>query len=101
MESHEQIIVKPYLGDIKADFFLLKLFDLLHKVKCLKLIKYNKSIQNRLNKGIKDFIEYTEIYSPIEIEIIPAKKNMVNLFKSLIMKKNLIFIYFLIMIKMK
>ena len=73
MESHEQIKVKPYLGDIKADFFLLKLFDALPKVKCLKLIKYNKSMQNRLNKGIKDFKEYTEIYSPIEIEIIPAK----------------------------
>ena len=73
MESNEVIKVKPILGDIKADFFLLKLFDALPKVKCLKLIKYNKSMQNRLNKGIKDFKEYTEIYSPIEIEIIPAK----------------------------
>ena len=73
MESNKICKAKPNLGDIKADFFLQKLFDALSKLKCLKLIKYNKSIQNRLNKGIKDFIEYTEIYSPIEIEIVPAK----------------------------
>ena len=74
MKSNKICKVKPNLGDIKADFFLQKLFDALPKLKCLKLIKYNKSIQNRLNKGIKDFQEYTELYSPIEIEIIPAKK---------------------------
>ena len=43
------------------------------KKKKLEIVKYNKRIQNRLNLSIKDYKEYLETYSSIEIEIIPAK----------------------------
>ena len=50
-----------------------KLYDNIPKKKKLEIIKYNKKIQNRLNYSIKNYKEYSETYSSIEIEIIPAK----------------------------
>ena len=43
------------------------------KKKKLEIVKYNKKIQNRLNLNIKDYKEYLETYSPIEVEILPRK----------------------------
>ena len=43
------------------------------KKKKLEIVKYNKKVQNRLDLGVKDYKEYSETYSSIEIEIIPAK----------------------------
>ena len=42
------------------------------KRKSLKLLKYNKKIHNRLNLSIKDYKEYSETYSSIEIETTPV-----------------------------
>jgi len=39
------------------------------KKKSLDIIKYNKNIKDRINISIKDYKEYSEIYSSIEIEI--------------------------------
>ena len=52
---------------------LKKIFDNIQKNKVLEIIKYNKDIQKRINININDYKEYLDIYSPIEIEIIPAK----------------------------
>ena len=60
---------KDILKNLKSDYFLIKLFDILLKNKSLDIIKYNKNIKNRMNIGIKDYKEYFEIYSPIELEI--------------------------------
>ena len=54
---------------LKSDYFLQKLFNNLSKKKSLDVIKYNKNIKDRLNISIKDYKEYSEIYSSIEIEI--------------------------------
>ena len=43
------------------------------KKKSLDIIKYNNNIKERININIKDYKEYSEIYSPIEIEIKLAK----------------------------
>ena len=43
------------------------------KKKKLEIVKYNKRIQNRLNLNFKDYKEYSENFTPIEIEIIPAR----------------------------
>ena len=43
------------------------------KKKELEIVKYNKKIQNRLNLSVKDYKEYSETFTPIEIEIIPVK----------------------------
>ena len=56
-------------NNLKSDYFLQKVFNNLLKRKSLDIIKYNKNIKNRINISIKDYKEYTEIYSPIEIEI--------------------------------
>ena len=43
------------------------------KKKSLQIFQYNKKLQNRLNLDINDYKEYSETFTPIEIEIIPAK----------------------------
>ena len=57
--------------NLKSDYFLQKLLNHLLKKKSLDIIKYNNNIKERINKSIKDYKEYSEIYSPIEIEIKP------------------------------
>ena len=57
---------------LKNDYFLQNLFDYLLKKKSLDIIKYNKNIKRRINISIKDYKEYSEIYSSIEIEIKPV-----------------------------
>ena len=64
------------LINLKNDYFLKKLFENIPKNTSFKIFKYNKKIQKRLNISIKDYKEYTEylqIYSPIEIEVVPIK----------------------------
>ena len=60
--------------NLKNKYILLKIFDNILKKKLLEIIKYNKKIQKRINININDYKEYSEIYSSIEIKIIPAKK---------------------------
>ena len=63
---------KDILKNLKNDYFLQKLFHNLLKKKSLDIIKYNKKIKERINISIKDYKEYSEIYSSIEIEIKPV-----------------------------
>ena len=62
---------KDIFKKLKSDYFLQKLFNNLLKKKSLDIIKYNKNIKERMNISIKDYKEYSEIFSPIEIEIKP------------------------------
>ena len=61
----EKIESKNIFKKLKNDYFLQLLFNILMKKKSLEIIKYNKSIKNRINKNIKDYKEYSEIYSSI------------------------------------
>ena len=63
---------KDILKKLKSDYFLHLLFNNLLKKKSLEIIKYKKNIKNRINISIKDYKEYSEMYSSIEIEIKPA-----------------------------
>ena len=63
---------KDIFKNLKSDFFLQKIFYNLLKKKSLDIIKYNNNIKKRINISIKDYKEYSEIYSPIEIEIKPV-----------------------------
>ena len=58
-------------NDLKADYFLQKVFNNLEKRKSLNIIIYNKNIKKRINININDHKEYSEMYSSIEIEIKP------------------------------
>ena len=64
---------KDIFKSLKSDYFLQKLFNNLLKNKSLDIVKYNKTIKERINISIKDYKEYSEIYSSIEIEIKPVK----------------------------
>ena len=65
---------KDKFGNIKSKYILQKIFDFLLKKKLLEIIKYNKNIQKRMDiDNTKDYKEYSESYSSIEIEIIPAE----------------------------
>ena len=60
---------KDIFKNLKCDYFLQKLLNNLLKKKSLYIIKYNKNIQKRINISIKDYKEYSEKYSSIEIEL--------------------------------
>ena len=67
--SKEQMKSKVDFENLKSDYFLQKTFDILKRNKSLNIIKYNKKLQNRLNLGIKDYKEYSQFYTLIEIEL--------------------------------
>ena len=78
-EELNKINSKNKLKKLKSDYFLQKVFNIITKKISLEIIKYNKNIQRRLDINTNDYKEYSELYSSIEIEIIPIKKNMENL----------------------
>ena len=61
------------LINLKSDYFIQKFFDYMNKRRSLKTIRYNKSIQKRINININKYKEYSEKYSSIEIEIKPME----------------------------
>ena len=61
------------LKNIKSNFILKKFFDYIHEKKSLEAIRFNKSIQKRINININKYKEYSEKYSSIEIEIKPIE----------------------------
>ena len=72
-KENESAKPNPPFESLKSDYFLQKLYDNMTKKKKLEIVKYNKKVQNRLDLGVKDYKEYSETYSSIEIEIMPAK----------------------------
>ena len=69
------------------------MFYILSRKKLLNIIQYNKQTQNILDININDYKEYCELYSPIEIEIIPAK-DMYGKFINIYADKSFYHIYF-------
>lgn len=70
------------LSKINSKYIIKKIFEILFKGFYLNIIRYNKALQKELELTIKDYKEYSELYSPIEFEIIPASDkygNFINL----------------------
>ena len=63
---------KDVFRNLRSNYILKKVFYNLLKKKSLDIIKYNNNIKKRINISIKDYKEYSEIYSSIEIEIKPV-----------------------------
>ena len=61
------------LRKLKSDYFILKFFEYMTERKSLETIRYNKSIQNRINININHYKVYSEKYSSIELDIISMK----------------------------
>ena len=74
-KDKKDIKSKDEIKKLKSDYFLQKICDFLLRKKSLEIFKYNKKIQKRLNISIKNYKEHSEMYSSIEIELIPTKNS--------------------------
>ena len=72
-KDNQNNILNAKLENLKSDYFLEKIYNKIKKKKSLEIVKYNKKVQKRLKLSIKDYKEYSETFSSIEIEI-PWKK---------------------------
>ena len=89
MEDKE-IIKKNYLKRIKNTFILKKIMSNIDEYKLLKIIRNNKTLINRLNKDINDYIKFTII----KIEITPKKDESGKYINILEKDKSFYHIYF-------
>ena len=78
--SSSKPLKKSIHENIKSKYILQVIFANLREKKLLKLIKYNKNIQSKLNRDINDYIKYYEYNKKIIIEIITISKNYKNYF---------------------
>ena len=69
-ETSYQTKLPSLLTNIKSKHILKGIFNNLQKRKFLEIIRYNKSIQNRLNIDSDDYKNY---FTPIEIELTLVK----------------------------
>ena len=58
---------------MKSDYFIQKFFGYIPERKSLETIRYNKSIQKRIDININHYKAYSEKYSSIELDIITMK----------------------------
>ena len=65
-EKNQLKLASKY-DNIKANYFLEKVFNNLKRGKALNIVKYNKNMKKRINININDYKEYSEKYSSIEI----------------------------------
>jgi len=63
------------LRNLKGDYFIQKFFGYMTERKSLEIIRYNKSIQKRINININHYKAYSETKTSIELDIIPMKGN--------------------------
>ena len=88
------------LKNVKSHYIILKFFEYMTERKSLETIRYNKSIQKRIDININHYKAYSEEYSSIELDIIPMKGEY-GKFINIKEKIKNIFIYTLMTIKKK
>ena len=60
---------KLLFENLKSDYILKEVFGILPKNKSLGIMKYNKRLQKRAHFDINDYKEYSQLYTPIEVEL--------------------------------
>ena len=68
-EKLNQIKSKVNLNNLKSIVILKKILSYITKNESLNILRYNKKLQKRLNLSINDYKDYSQLYSPIEIEL--------------------------------
>ena len=61
------------LKNVKSHYIIQKFFGYMTERKYLETIRYNKSIQKRINININHYKAYSERKTSIELDIIPKK----------------------------
>ena len=74
------IVVNNKLRKLKSDYFIQKFFGYMPERKSLETIRYNKSIQKRINININHYKLYSETKTSIELDIIPIMKRRYDKF---------------------
>ena len=72
--NSKQIPAKSIFYNLKSDYFFFIVFNSLQQKKSLEIIKYNNIFKKKLNLTIKDYKEYSEKYSLIEISGFSSSK---------------------------
>ena len=67
------IVSNDKLRNLKSDYFIQKFFGYIPERKSLETIRYNKSIQKRIDININHYKAYSETKTSIELDIIPMK----------------------------
>ena len=67
------IVSSNQLRNLKSDYFIQKFFGYMTERKYLEAIRYNKSIQKRINININHYKVYSETKTSIELDIMPMK----------------------------
>ena len=67
------IVSNNQLKNVKSHYIIQKIFEYMTERKSLLAIRYNKSIQKRINISFNHYKDYSEIKSSIELDIIPMK----------------------------
>ena len=65
--------INSKIDNVKSFYILKKIFYFLKKHKLLEINKYSNNMQQKLNLDITDYKKFCELYSSIEIDIIPAE----------------------------
>ena len=61
------------LRKVKSYYIIQKFFEYMTERKSLEIIRYNKSIQKRIDININHYKAYSETKTSIELDIIPMK----------------------------
>ena len=101
IEKLNQIKSKNKFINLKSNNILKKLFSIMQTRLSLKIIKCNINIQKRLNININNYIDFSEKYSSIELEIIPIQNEYGRFISVKEEDKKYFHIYILMIIKKK
>ena len=73
---NKQVSSTNLLYNIKSKYIMKQIVENLHKIKILKLINYNKNIQEKLEISLNDYKDY----SLIELELMPKAQKITSNF---------------------
>ena len=71
------------IKNIKSAYILQIIFGTMEYKRILEIIKYNKNTQYKLNINLNHYKDYSELFSSIEIEIIPAQNKYGKFMRSI------------------
>ena len=93
-DKKKERIQRAKLNNMKSNYILKKIFDIMKENKSLEIVKYNKKFQKKLNLSINDYKEYSQFRSPIEIELKIADNKYGKFINRYVKKNNYYSVYF-------